>query len=94
MVHPVIFIIDIILSAINIFLFIYIILAWLLHFRVVNYSHPFVRAVWDMLFRLFEPIMKRIRRFIPAVNGIDLSPIILFIIIISLRYTVMYYFGR
>lgn len=56
-----------------------IVIHWLIAFKIVNPYQPFVRKVNEVLRRLTEPVLSRIRRFVPAVAGIDLSPIILFL---------------
>jgi YggT family protein len=56
-----------------------VILSWLVGFNVVNRSNPFVRQVGTALERLTEPLLRPIRRFLPDLGGIDLSPIVLLI---------------
>ena len=61
-------------------LLIYIVLSWLIQFNVVNYrSNSFVRAVVDGLQRFIEPMLRPIRRLLPDMGGLDLSPIVLMI---------------
>ncbi len=61
-------------------LLIYIVLSWLIQFNVVNYrSNSFVRAVVDGLERFIEPMLRPIRRLLPDMGGLDLSPIVLMI---------------
>jgi len=64
---------------------IHIILGWLVHFGVVNTHQPFVAAVGRFLFALTEPALRQVRRFVPNMGGIDISPIILFFIIFFLQ---------
>ena len=66
-------------------LFIYIVLGWLLHFGVVNSGNRLVYRVMEVLYRLIEPVLQPIRRFIPAFGGIDISPIILVLILVFVR---------
>ena len=61
------------------------ILSWLVAFRVVNTGNPFVHAVGNALYRLTEPALGRIRRFVPAMGGLDLSPLVLLIAIVFVR---------
>lgn len=72
---------------------VYIILGWLIHFNIVNRSQPFVFKVYEVLFAITDPIMRQIRRVIPPVSGIDLSPIILFLLIYFLQ-DLLVAFGR
>ena len=70
-----------------------VIMSWLLAFNVVNIHNPFVRQVNFALNRLTEPLLRPIRRFMPDLGGLDLSPVVLFIGIIFVRYLVVYYLG-
>ncbi|MDD2867685.1 YggT family protein [Neomegalonema sp.] len=61
-------------------LLIYIVLTLLIQFNIVNYrSNQLVRTVVDGLERLVEPMLRPIRRLLPDLGGIDLSPIVLMI---------------
>ena len=64
---------------------IWVILSWLVNFRVINTSNQFVRMVWEFLFRITEPALRPIRRVVPVFGGLDISPIILFLLIIFLQ---------
>ncbi|TIS96090.1 YggT family protein [Mesorhizobium sp.] len=61
------------------------IFSWLYAFNVVNSRNQFVDSVSNMLFRLTEPALQPIRRFLPDLGGIDISPIILLLILFFLR---------
>jgi YggT family protein len=54
-----------------------VILSWLMAFNVVNAYNPFVRTLWNALNAVTEPLLRPIRRMMPDLGGIDLSPIIL-----------------
>ena len=56
-----------------------VILSWLINFQVVNSYNRFVFLVQDLTNRLTEPALGPIRRFLPNLGGIDISPIIVFI---------------
>ena len=63
-------------------LYIYIIIAgavmsWLIAFNVVNAYSPIVRSIWQALNALTEPFLRPIRRWMPDLGGIDISPVIL-----------------
>lgn len=60
-------------------------LNWLILFQIVNSNQPFVRLVSSICFQLTDPPLAMIRRYLPFVNGIDLSPIILFFTIYFLQ---------
>lgn len=55
----------------------YVILSWLISFQIVNSYNALVVTIQDIISRLVEPALNRIRRFIPTVSGLDLSPIVL-----------------
>jgi YggT family protein len=59
--------------------------SWLYAFNIVNARNPFVASVGDFLYKVTEPVLRPIRRFLPDLGGVDISPIILFIIIYFIR---------
>ena len=61
------------------------VLSWLVAFDIINTRNRFVHIVSDFCYRLTEPALRRIRRFLPAISGIDLSPIILILVIMFLQ---------
>ncbi len=61
------------------------VLSWLVAFDVVNTRNRFVHAVGDFCYRLTEPVLRPIRRFLPIFGGIDLSPIVLILAIMFLQ---------
>ena len=65
-----------ILSIAKFFIFAHFIMSWLINFQVLNIRQPFVSQVWYGLNRLLEPIYGPIRRVLPDMGGIDLSPIV------------------
>lgn len=58
-----------------------VVMSWLIHFEVVNTRNRFVYIVYDTLTRLTEPVLKRIRRIMPNLGGLDLSPIVLIMLL-------------
>lgn len=59
--------------------------SWLYAFNVVNPRNQFVGMIGNFLFRITEPALAPIRRFLPDLGGIDISPIILLLIIFFIR---------
>ena len=57
----------------------YLVIGWLVAFRIVNPWQPAVRMINDLLARLHEPLLQPIRRVLPDLGAIDISPIILFL---------------
>jgi YggT family protein len=68
-----------------------VIMSWLVAFNVINGSNPYVRQVGYALRRLTEPLLGPIRRMLPDLGGIDVSPIVLLIAMQFVRYLVVYY---
>jgi YggT family protein len=65
-----------------------VIVSWLIVFNVINTYNSFVRSLLHMLSALTEPVFRRVRKFLPPMGGLDLSPIVVFVIIITLQYTI------
>ena len=51
-------------------------MSWLINFGIVNLRNPFVRSVYEALLAVTEPVLRPIRRMLPDLGGIDISPII------------------
>ena len=62
-----------------------VILSWLVAFNVINTSNRFVYLVGDFIHRVTEPVQGRIRRFLPNLGGIDVSPLILILVLYFLQ---------
>ena len=61
------------------------ILSWLVHFGVINTRNQFVSMIGEFLWRITEPALRPIRRFMPNLGGIDISPIVLILAIYFAR---------
>ena len=61
------------------------IMSWLVAFGVVNVRNQFIRVIVDLLFRLTEPVLRPIRRILPNLGGVDISPVILLLGLFFLR---------
>jgi len=80
--------------ALNLYIWILIaaaILSWLVVFNVVNTRNPVVASIGEFLYRITEPLLRPIRNSLPNMGGIDISPVILILIIIFLRYVIALY---
>ena len=66
-------------------LIISIIIGWLTHFGIINGYNQFVFTIQSLLFRITEPALAPIRRFLPEIGGLDFSPIILIILLNFIR---------
>ena len=70
--------------AINLYIWVVIIsaiLSWLVAFNVINTSNPFVSTLGDFLWRITEPALRPIRRILPNLGGIDISPVVLILLL-------------
>ena len=61
------------------------VLSWLVAFNVLNTRNRFVYVVGDVLHRLTEPALRPIRRLLPLIGGVDLSPIVLILLLAFAR---------
>jgi len=62
-----------------------IVMSWLISFNVINTRNQFVAGLWRVVNAVTEPILRPIRKIVPPVGGLDLSPIIVFVIIFFLQ---------
>ena len=90
--HPLIWLIYQALNLLSLLLVIWIIISWLVSFHVLNTSNRFVYAVYDTLNRLLNPLLRPIRKYLPDLGTIDISPIVLFLLIEFAQYCLAYYF--
>ncbi|MEH2586207.1 YggT family protein [Bradyrhizobium sp. AZCC 1721] len=87
-------ILDIVIIVLDLYVWLLIaaaILSWLIAFNVVNTRNGFVAAVAEFLYRITEPALTPIRRFMPNLGGLDISPIILILIIMLVQRVILYY---
>lgn len=61
------------------------ILSWLVAFNVVNTRNRFVYLLGDFLHRITEPALRPIRRILPNLGGVDLSPLVLILLLLFVR---------
>lgn len=59
-------------------LIVYIILMWLLNFNIINASNRLVFTIMEAMHRLCEPALNLVRRYIPNLGSIDLSPLVVY----------------
>jgi len=85
---------DVILIALQLYVWILIIAAifsWLVAFNVVNTRNQIVGTVGEFLYRITEPALRPIRNIMPQLGGIDISPVILILIIFLIERIIIYY---
>lgn len=65
-----------ILGVARLFVFAHLIMSWLIQFQVLNLRQSFVAQLWYGLNRILEPVYAPIRRALPQLGGIDLTPLV------------------
>jgi len=75
-------------------LIIYIITTWLINFNVINTSNRFVYSVMEILYKLSEPSLRIVRKYIPNFGSIDISPIIVYLALEFLQRLILEYWPR
>lgn len=91
MVNPFLYLVLTVLNLLEMALFVWVVLGLLIAFNIVNRFHPIVRKIEAVLNQIFEPLLRPIRRYVPAAGGIDLSPIVLIVVINFIEYAIRYY---
>jgi YggT family protein len=81
-------VLNLISTVINIYIFLLIasaIMSWLVAFNVIDFRNQFVRQIGQFLYNITEPPLRPIRRIIPNLGGIDISPMVLILILIFVQ---------
>jgi YggT family protein len=79
---------DIIEMVLNLYIWVLVIgavLSWLVAFNVINTHNRFVQMTGDFIHRITEPLLHPIRRILPPLGGMDLSPLVLIFLIMFLQ---------
>ena len=74
----------------------HVIMSWLINFNVLNLRQPLVYQLWNGLNRVLDPVYSRVRRFLPAMSGIDFAPLAVLLAILALEILItnnLYAFG-
>ncbi|WP_088415396.1 YggT family protein [Wolbachia endosymbiont of Wuchereria bancrofti] len=90
--HPIIYLLNMLLDLYSFILICWIILDWLIKLNVVNMYNEVVSNVMHTLNRLTYPPLKVIRKYVRPLNGLDLSIMVLLIAIHFVKYIMTYYF--
>lgn len=87
-------ILDVVLLALNLYIYVIIasaIFSWLYAFNIVNSSNQLIATIGQVLYNLTEPVLRPIRRFMPNLGGVDLSPIALLLGIFLIQNIIIRY---
>ena len=91
--NPLIFLLYQVINIYVWLLIISVVMSWLVTFNIINTGNRFVYMVGDFLYRITEPLLAPIRRFLPFMGGMDISPVVLILLLYTLRYSLIYYFA-
>jgi len=58
-----------------------VIISWLIAFNILNTQNRFVYSILEMTYKLTDPILNKIRGFLPNLGTLDVSPIVLLLLI-------------
>ncbi len=83
--HALFLLLDAVLALYQWVLIVWVVMSWLVAFNVVNTYQPLVRTVMHALDALTRPLLAPIRRIVPHLGGLDVSPLILLLLIYFLR---------
>ena len=86
-----------IIQIINLYQFlllVYIIATWLVNFNIINVSNRFVYSIMGVLYRLCEPSLNIVRRYIPNFGNIDISPVIVYLALWFVKNLIIEYWPR
>ncbi len=94
MANPFLWLIDTILWLYMLAIIVVVIMSWLLGFGVINSSNPYVRQVGLGLRRLTEPVLGPVRRALPDLGPMDISPLVVLLAIVFLRMLIPWLYFR
>ncbi len=86
--------ISLLLTVINLYIWVLIasaVLSWLLAFNVLNAHNRFVYMASEFLYRVTEPALRPIRRIVPLLGGVDISPVVLILLLIFAQNLIIEY---
>ncbi len=86
-----------IIQLINLYQFIlliYIIATWLLNFNIINSSNRFVFSAMEAMHRLCEPSLRLVRKYVPNLGSIDISPVIVYLALWFIKSLLIEYWPR
>ena len=75
-------------------LLIYIIATWLISFNIINTSNRFIYTAMEFLYKLCEPSLRIVRKYVPNFGNIDISPIIVYLLLWFIQSLLIEYWPR
>ena len=83
-----------IINLYKIILLVYIIATWLINFNIINTSNRFIYSAMEVLYRLCEPSLRLVRKYVPFFGNIDISPIIIYLLLWFFQSLLIEYWPR
>jgi YggT family protein len=68
-----------------------VVASWLVAFGIINAYNPVARQILMALRALTEPVFRRVRKVVPIMGGLDLSPMIVILLLWAVTYAINYY---
>ena len=75
-------------------IFFYVVISWLFHFNILNSQNIFLWRVFESLRKLTDPPLNYIRKYLPNLGGLDISPVLLILIIYLFKDLLIEYWPR
>ena len=75
-------------------LLIYIVATWLINFNIINTSNRFVYNVIEILYKLCDPSLRLVKKYVPNFGNIDISPIIVYLLLWFLQNLLIEYWPK
>ena len=91
-INPFIILASQVISLYNFLIIVYCVAGWLINFNILNKNNKYVSKLMFTFGKLVEPLLDKIRRFLPDLGGIDISPIILIFGLNFIRNVLFTYF--
>ncbi len=90
--NPFIWLISSVIYYYTLLLIISVVMSWLVAFNIINTGNRFIYMVGDFLYRITNPLLAPIRRLLPSMGGMDISPVVLILILMFLNRALYFYF--
>ena len=87
-------VLDVVFIALDLYKYVIVgsaVMSWLIAFNVVNIRNDVVRSIWQTLTGLTEPLLAPIRRVMPNTGGVDISPVVLFLLLLLVEQVIARY---
>jgi len=78
----------------TIIVFFYVVVSWLFHFNILNNQNVFLWKVFESFKKLTDPPLNYIRRYLPNLGGLDISPVLLILLIYLFKDLLIEYWPR